>query len=279
MDINKLYEELDQLYGKGEPEQVEAFLKSKKADGTVQATQEKKYDLLIWSSNELGSLYRGLGRFDDSEQAFLKAIEVLSTLEGDHREELAITYNNLGGTYRMAGRQNEALNEFKNAMDIYADLESFDVYGYASAFNNLALVYESQGQTSQAIEYLLVALENLQNRGMKLPVAISQTNLALLLQKIGQTERAKELLRLAEDTFAHDFPGDYHQAALFAAKGNLEAAEQNPDSILSFQNAAEIIKANYGESHEYQMMQKNIAILLERFGPGACKQNTNEVCE
>lgn len=275
MDTAALYRELDALYGSGNPEKIEHFLLAKANEAESINDAAEAQDLLIWSKNELGSLYRGLGLFDDSEEAFLAAIASLSQLDGEHREELAISYNNLGGTYRMAQRNNDALASFQKAMALYQELDAFDAYGYASVFNNLALVYEQLGQSEQAIEYLLTALEQLQDRGLLLPVAISQTNLAILLNKIGQRERADELLALAAEIFETHFPGDYHQAALFAAKGSLQAADNDADALMSFQAAADIIKANYGESHEYQMMQKNIAILLERFGPGACKARPN----
>ncbi len=283
MDTTSLYQELDRQYGTGRPEKVEQYLLDKLKEGQAQADLANDTDLLIWAHNELGSLYRGLGRFELSEREFLRAIELLSGLEGEHREELAITYNNLGGSYRMAGRTDDALQVFQKAMDLYAGMDGFDEYGYASAFNNLALVYESLDQTATAIAYLVTALEQLKSRGLLLPVAISETNLALLLNKIGERDRALELLDKAEATFTTHFPGDYHQAALLAAQGSLQAAAGDAEAILSYQAAAEIIKAHYGESHEYQLMQKNIAILLERFGPGACKLNkaagSEAVCE
>lgn len=283
MNFTDLYHALDQEYGKGQPEKVEAFLQARRAEGEALVAEQADAALLIWANSELGSLYRGLGRFADSERSFLGAIDLLSGLDDEHREELAITYNNLGGTYRMAGQSDAALDIFQKAMDLYAQLNDFDSYGYASAFNNLALVFEDLGRTPEAIAYLMTALEQLKERGLLLPVAISQTNLALFLHKIGQREHAAELLETAAATFATHFPGDYHQAALFAAQGSLQAAAGDPEALLSYQAAAEIIKAHYGESHEYQLMQKNIAILLERFGPGACKAKKSAdgavVCE
>lgn len=273
MDTKEIYRQLSAAYKSGNPENVERFLLSKVAEAASAPPESDALNLLIWSKNELGSLYRGEGRFDASEQAFLAAIEGLARLPGDHREELAITYNNLAGTYRMAHRNEDALATFQKAMTLYGELETFDAYGYASVFNNLALVYEQLGQTVQAIDYLETAYEKLQSRGLRLPVAISQTNIAMLLNKVGQRERATELLDMAEETFRTHYPGDYHQAALFAAKGSLQAQANNPAAIDSFLAAARIIKTIYGESHEYEMMMRNVAYLRERFGLQATEQS------
>ncbi len=268
MDSETLFKELNALYGEGNPEKIERFLLSK-VEESKSANTEDSLNLLIWAKSELGSLHRGQGRFTDSENDFLEAIDGLLTLPGEHREELAISYNNLAGTYRMAQRNQDALRTFQKAMAIYEELDYFDSYGYASVFNNLALVYEQMGQMEPAIEYLLTAYQKLQERGKLLPVAISQTNIAMMFNKIGERERADELLRQTEEIFSTNFPGDYHQAALFAAKGSLQAQDNNPEAVQSFESAAAIIKRIYGESHEYQMMQRNIAYLNERFGPGA----------
>lgn len=267
MNIQALYEELDTLYGQGDPKRVLSFLKDKKA----LAASLGSVDLVIWANNELGSLYRGMGLFDESEAAFLEAIAALSEAGDARAEELAISYNNLGGTYRMAGRQEEALHVFKKAMALYAALLDFDNYGYASTFNNLALVFLSLGQEQAALEYLSQAAVAMRARALFLPLAISLTNLSMVVQALGRLEEARAYLEEAEAIFASRFPGDYHQAACLAARGQLQAKAGDADSILSYQEAAEIIKSHYGESHEYQMMHKNIALLLKRFGPGACK--------
>lgn len=269
-DVARANAELDRHYAEGGPQAVEAFLGEQLARAEEEGSSEGERGL--WARNELGSFLRGAGRLDESAAAFRSVIDCLSACGPERAEELAIAYNNIGGTYRLAGRDAEALEAFEEGMRILSGLENFSSYTYASLLNNVALLLETKGRSADAEAYLRDAMRLMEARGQLLPLAISQTNLANIFLRRRSAREARPLLEAAEALFARHFAGDYHRAACFAVRGSLQAMENDPEAIASFREAARLIHRYYGPGAEYRMMEKNIDILLRRFGPPPCQR-------
>lgn len=93
--------------------------------------------------NNLGSVYRIIGKYDDAIVLYKKAIE--------NNPNYANAYNNLGLTYKEIHKNDESLVMFKKAIEISPNL--------IEAYNNLAYLYNDIGKTDEAIVMLKKAIE------------------------------------------------------------------------------------------------------------------------
>lgn len=95
--------------------------------------------------NELGSYYRGQGRYEVSERAFREALELLAQSRGTDSPDYATALNNLAGTHRLMGRLKEAEREFAACLTIYRETLGEGDILYAAGLNNLSLVCLDRG--------------------------------------------------------------------------------------------------------------------------------------
>ncbi|HEY4132904.1 MAG TPA: tetratricopeptide repeat protein [Gemmatimonadaceae bacterium] len=93
--------------------------------------------------NELTSVLRGLGEFDESLAAARRAVELLPND--------AATHNNLGNVLLQSGHLEEARACYERALSIFAD--------YPEAINNLGTVYRGMRRPDLALPMFLRALE------------------------------------------------------------------------------------------------------------------------
>lgn len=78
--------------------------------------------VLIHVYQNLGATLMSMQRYTDAEQAYLKGLNICSTL--NLPERTAALYSNLGEVYLLKDEPNEALNYFKKSISIYEGLNS-----------------------------------------------------------------------------------------------------------------------------------------------------------
>ena len=262
------YKELDALYESGTPQQVEQFL-SRKAEAYNNA-QPRHLDGYIAAMNELGSFYRGRGRFAESVEVFLRAKTMWEATSRKDDQSYAILLNNLAGTYRMDGENGKALSLYLQSLAIYENLSSYDAYSHASLLNNIALVYEQTGDTAKAIDYTQQAMEEMVDLN-PIAYAISSSNLASLLLREGKEEDAKAAVRQALNIFTQNqYEDDPHFAAALNVAAFLDVVENNyAGAIEKYRRAADITKSCNGENNDFITICMNLSKTCMRMGQAA----------
>ena len=187
--LETFYGELDECYLQGDLTAVERFLLE--CEKQARSKAHGRRDELIAVYNELGSFYRGVGRYAQSVAAFEKARTLAMTDLGKDCSQYATILNNMAGTYRLTGNHVKAISLFHEAAEVYRQSGMEDSYSYASVLNNLALAYRENGQNERAITCLLQALERIETMPNHLhEVAVTYNNLTALYNAAGDKKQA-----------------------------------------------------------------------------------------
>lgn len=107
-----------------------------------------------WMENNLGTAYRGLGRFEEALDHFHRALAI--NQETGHRQGEGWTRYNIGDTYRELGRFEEALNHLRQALFIGREVGERWSEGYT--LNMIGETYRGLGRYEEALRHLLPAL-------------------------------------------------------------------------------------------------------------------------
>lgn len=121
----------------------------------------------------LGKLYKSLGRFEDSIQAYRQAID-----KAPGRE---VYYYYLGLLYSVTKQDEEAAWAFENVLKLNPD--------YVLAHSALAGIYRRMGYESKANDHISIALPKMDNE--------SAYNLACFYAICGEADKALEFLQIA----------------------------------------------------------------------------------
>lgn len=255
MNLKSFYDTLDRKYLEEGQESVYHYLQST-IDQHKTGTNQP---LFIAANNELGSFFRGAGRYQESVQAFETAGSLIKDLAGESSIEYATNRNNIAGTYRLMGQYEKALELFSYVKSRYATLAGRNHYYYASALNNMALVYIQQKEYANAADCLKEALAIIR----KMPER--QEEAAITLVNLYAVEKKEEYLKDALDIYEHlENKGVHYSAALdmmgvhYYEQGNYADAEQ------CFRKAMAEVYQYYGESEEYRKASKNLQMAIDK---------------
>lgn len=266
--ISELYAELDRLYGGGDIRRVEEYLLKQLADCAPDLSG-RFHPLAVSLYNELGSLYRGMGRYEPSVQAFESAKRMVADNIGFESVEYATILNNIAGTYRLSGDTHRALELFLECASIYERTAGTETPLYCSAINNAALAYQEIKEYTKAEQYLLDVLDRIAGiPDCKQEYAITLGNLASLYLATGQLEKAKDYNhRCIEAYSALDESRQIHLAAAYNTQGKICMEERDGNGAIPFLlRARELTHRNFGKNAEYAVACKNIACAYESVG-------------
>jgi non-specific serine/threonine protein kinase/serine/threonine-protein kinase len=160
----------------------------------------------------MGSVYRGLGLYDQSGPMLKNSLEMKRTLYGSESLEVAESARILGILYDMQGKYAEAEALFRESIAIMEQKQGSNDQDLARSVNSLAVVYWNRGRYGEAEPLLLRALEIKQKAlGQDHPdVASTLTNLGIcfhLQQKFEEAESYfKRALDVAEKALGSDHP-------------------------------------------------------------------------
>lgn len=256
-DIDEFYNELGSVYKKS-PDEVESFL-LKKLDAARSCCG---FDPLeIMASNELGSYYRGAGRFDESIRVFLMTEKLVRFHIGADTVEYANVLNNMAGSYRLAGQLDKAYETFEKSAEVYENKVGVNNPYYCSLLNNLALVDQNMGRYEKAGELLLRALAIAEKLdGCDRETAITLGNLGALCLEQKQYDLAEEYMDRCIKQYDSMHSGKVHLAAAYNTLGRLyfEKSEYKKAKD-AWLRSKELTLRYFGENHEYRMLEKNLA--------------------
>lgn len=145
-----------ELYRDGDYEA--ALPEFRKALEIAEARYGDDSPLLSLELNNLGEVYRVLGRYPQAEEMFKRAI----TLDEDSRDEsdpaLATSLNNLALVYRAQKRMDEAEPLYTRSLALLERALGPNHPDVARALNNLAVLYQADGRADEARPLLERAL-------------------------------------------------------------------------------------------------------------------------
>lgn len=245
-------DELDRLYEKGNPAEVESFLT--KTVRMYCCDANTHYENAVTALNELGAFYRGAGKLDSSINAFHQAKQLIETHRGKNTLEYATVANNIAGAYRLKRQFKEALVLFNEALTAYEKTIGKDSYLYSSALNNISLVYSNMDDIDHAEKYVSQAICILKDKDeYREAYAISLTNLGMLRFAVKDFTMAEQLYRKAYSIYEQ--AGDYnpiHFSGLENSMGILKAVKRDFEgAVQNFKSARELIFSINGKSIEY----------------------------
>ncbi|MGD0786228.1 MAG: tetratricopeptide repeat protein, partial [Sedimentisphaerales bacterium] len=125
--------------------------------------------------NSLGSVYNGLGRYDEAIEYYKQAIKT--------EPGYAAAYNNLGVAYSSIGRYKDAIDTFKQTIEIRTD--------YAEAYYNLGFAYDKFGLAANAIDTYKQTVK------IKPDYAEAYNNLGVAYAKLGRLPEAIDAFKQA----------------------------------------------------------------------------------
>ena len=245
MDINKVLNEYDAMFGASSLEEIEVFLNRKISEAESDADNESKLTLL----NEQMGFYRDISKKDEGLKCCRQAMELLDEMKLSGTVEYATSLLNVANAYREFGLHNESLELHRKVEEIYFDRLPENAFNFASLYNNWSLLYQEMGEFKNAAKMLKKALRVIDTyKDAKTEQATTRTNLAATLLSICKDEeddeRYDEAIKYLEEALAvyeADGGKDFHYSAALATKGDALYIKKD------YQNAASYYKRSMDE--------------------------------
>jgi tetratricopeptide (TPR) repeat protein len=146
--------------------------------------------------NNLASLYDSLGRYEEAEPLYVRALGINEQQLGRDHPVVAINSHNLASLYNSLRRYKEAEPLHVRALAINEQQLGRDHPVVAINLHNLASLYNSLGRYEEAEHFYLRSLEIDKHKlgSSDISVATSLNNLALSYESLGRYVEAERLL-------------------------------------------------------------------------------------
>ncbi len=223
MNINKVLEEYDSLFGNRTLEEIEAYLYEK----IKEAVGEQDDAAIITLLNEMIGLCRDTSQ---KEKALaycgqLQKLLVRMNLEGTM--DYATSMQNIANAYRAFGLWDAAEDAFRMIEKTYETCLDKGDYLWASMYNNWGLLYQEKQEYEKSAETLQKALMLIAELpDCEIKAAITKANLANSLFGLKTKEAVNEgytYLTEALEVFTEDGERDFHYGAALVAMGDYYA--------------------------------------------------------
>ena len=265
-------DELDKLYSEGNLKAVEVFLTSA-VDGSEEDSLEQASFL-----NELAGFYRGVSHFTESENAFVRSLDIFEKNDMVATPQYATVLLNMAGLFRIKGEADKSLDLFISAMIKLENAGAKESYAYISVLNNLALAWQEKGDLDKALECATVALELLRTRSENEhidrneheydhEIAASLNNLAAIRLRRGEVNAADSLASEALSIYEAVPEPDVHYAAALTTKAVISFRSGDAYAALDgFKRSLMLTRSFFGENIEFAVCKRNIADVYELLG-------------
>lgn len=162
--------------------------------------------------NNLASVYRLEGKYDQAETSYQQALDILDRAFGSKHLAVATALNNLADLYRVRRRLDDAEPLYLRALEIKRYFLTDSHPSLATTLNNLGLLYHARGDYNRAEPLYWRAYTIRKNAlGEKHPETIqSLSNLAVVHHDRGDLAEAERLyqdvLALRQEVLPRDSP-------------------------------------------------------------------------
>lgn len=262
LNIEKLLNELDQMFTNCQIEEIESFL-----DGKIEeALKIGETDCAITLMNEMIGYCRETGKYEKGEFFCIEALRLMKALQMEGSLPFATTLLNIANFYRAAGKLEESLEDYKQVFQLYEDKIEKNDMRYASLYNNVSLLYQELEDYVGACTSLGNALAIIvQYPEMEIETAVTYTNLANSKVKLGRVQEAVEDLEKALAIFNKEEEKDYHYSGAVAAMAEVQYLVGNLDEAEKYYKIAlDEIEKHTGKSNSYQVIKRNLEQVQEQ---------------
>ena len=143
--------------------------------------------------SNIGRVYLEMGQYDKAQGSYQEALSILREV-GDRKVE-GRTLEEAGNAYQQMQDVARAREAYQQALDIALELN--DASGAVEAWGDLAGLASDRGDQEGALEYLAVAHEVVDGKGIWLE-GETLNRLGLVYHRLGQEEQATENLKAAQ---------------------------------------------------------------------------------
>ncbi|MDE7284428.1 MAG: DUF4037 domain-containing protein [Lachnospiraceae bacterium] len=267
MDINKVLNEYDAMYGKVSLEAIEDFLFEK----IKEAMSEEDTASLITLLNEMIGLCRDTTQKEKALTFCNELRKLLERLELQNTQSYATSMLNIANAYRAFGLYEDALNAFTGVESCYNRCLDSDDFLFASLYNNWGLLYQEIGDYAKAKETLLLALRIVDKRkGAEMPKASTLANLGaamILLPDKENKDEAVKYIKEALELFEADGGKDFHYSAALAAMGDAYYGEKDYiNASAYYQKALLELYKHVGRNKNYERVYEKYQNALKAAG-------------
>lgn len=220
MDINKVLNEYDSMFGNYTLPEIENFLSQKLAE----AMSEKDSSAVFTLLNEMIGFCRDTMQKEKGLAYAGFLLRLIDSMELQGTVQYATTLLNVANAYRAFGKHEESLQLFQQTYQIYENYIPRNNFSYASLFNNWSLLYQEMGRFEDATKMLLLALEVVDlYPEAKIQQAVTRSNLASSMLEIGENNKIQEALPYIQQSlaiFEQDGGVDFHYGAALVVMGD-----------------------------------------------------------
>ena len=267
--METFFDRLDTLYSTGNLTAVEEHILH-----TVDAlTSAGHSNTLEFASimNELAGFYRGTNRFDESNSAFRKALDVLEKCDLTQTPDYVTILLNQAGLQRLMGNTGEAIDMFLKSKSILENLQQESSNAYTNVLNNLSVVYQETDQVDLAIKYADTSLSKM--REIDSPeheLAASLNSLSIMHLKKGDFASAEKHVSEALGLYVKMPVENVDYAAALATKATICYRKNDYIGALEgFSKSLELTGRFFGKNLEYAICERNLAEIYNVIGETA----------
>ena len=267
MDINKVLNEYDAMYGKVSLDNIEDFLFEK----IKEAMSEEDTASLITLLNEMIGLCRDTTQKEKALTFCTELRKLLDRLELQDTQSYATSLLNIANAYRAFGLYEDALNAFEGVENCYKNCLDSDDFLFASLYNNWGLLYQEIGDYAKAKETLLLALRIVDKKdGAEMPKASTLANLGaamILLPDEENKEEAVKYIKEALALFEADGGKDFHYSGALAAMGDAYYGKKDYiNASAYYQKALLELYKHVGRNKNYERVYEKYQNALKAAG-------------
>lgn len=256
MDIKKILNEYDSMFGRNTLNEINIFLNQK----INEARKEQDHYATITLLNEMMGFCRETNQKERGIECCEQVTELMKQLNLHHSAEYGTTLLNIANLYRAFGLWEKSLETYKEVEKIYEDKLPAGVFHYASLYNNWSVLYQEMQEYHNAKIMILKALNIVDKfEEAYIEQASTRTNLACILLELSEEndEEAAFYLKEALDRFERDERKDYHYSAALSAMGDILYMRKNYKEAASYyKKGMEEIERYVGKSRLYQKLEE-----------------------
>lgn len=200
----------------------------------LEQAQVKNDELLISrSKNNLGIVYRDLGRFEMAKKLSQESLIVNDSIIS------ASAYNNIGVVNRNLGLYDDALENYLKALRIY-EAKGMEKQ-IATVHNSIGMVYSFNNLSEKAIEYHLKAKRSFEKLNDQKGISEVYNNIAIVYANSGQLDEALNYFKYSLDI----------ESSLNDLKGMAESVN-NVGAVFYYMNEIDSALVYFNKSVEFE---------------------------
>ena len=254
MNMEFILREVDRLFDENRAKEAERFL----LKSLGEAKAEEDFGVCLQVLNELIGYYRQTSEKAQLLQTIENAFQIADQMKLKDTIWYATTQLNAANGYRSIGMLEESRKSYEEAEAIYhRDLPAKDML-LAGLYNNRSLLEQEEKNYQKAEEYLLKALEIVQENQSGFEIAVTYANLANTAVLGEDFDKARDYAKKAILCFEKRKLYDAHYCSALSALGLCHYHEEQYDEALSlFEEGMMIVENTLGHNTQYERLKEN----------------------